>query len=159
QRLVLVFEMDALDYSIFCELLRHGLHGKGLVDAEAIQPQIDVILNLDDIVTNAVTPDYSKAMDPQTPSLVLSNSLSLPVMIPSFTVSLIDKGTVPGLILAAQEVSLLNGQQIAANGTLTTVLTPTIPTWDAVVISTNAGAVNGGTVDDWFARVHRDPSL
>ena len=159
QRLVLVFEMDALDYSIFCEMLRHGLHGKVQVDAQGIQPQIDVGLRFDDIVTNAVTPDYPKIADPSAPSLVVANALDLPVTIPSMTVSLIDKGSVPGLIRNLQEVTLLRAQTVAAKGSATAAITPSIPTWDAVVVSGSPGSVDGGSADDWFARVHRDPSL
>ena len=159
QRLVLAFEMDALDYSIFCEMLRHGLHGKVQVDAVGIQPQIDVGLRLDDIVTNAVTPDYPKITDPAAPSLVVANALDLPVTIPSMTVSLIDKGSVPGLILNLQEVTLLQAQTVGAKGSVTAAITPSIPTWDAGVVSGSPGSVDGGSADDWFARVHRDPSL
>jgi hypothetical protein len=148
---------------IFCEMLRHGLHGKVQVDAVGIQPQIDVGLR-----STTSSPTRSPRLPEDYPSLtanlILRNGSATPgrfsfIGCASMTVSLIDKGSVPGLILNLQEVTLLQAQTVGAKGSVTAAITPSIPTWDAVVVSGGPGSVDGGSADDWFARVHRDPSL
>jgi hypothetical protein len=53
-RMVLRFDMPALKYPIFCELLKAGIFGRVLLTENGLEAQVEVRLQLEDIVTNLV---------------------------------------------------------------------------------------------------------
>jgi hypothetical protein len=91
---------------------------------------------------------------------VLENLLDVPVEIASARVSLVDKGTIPGLIFDVEEHDLVAGQRLEPRQTAKTPITPRqIAGWDETVVTLGEVKVLGGSADEWLARVHRDPSL
>lgn len=68
-RMVLRFDMPALKYPIFCELLKAGIFGRVLLSEAGLDAQVDVRLQLEDIVTNLVQIEQAGPTDqPAAPS-------------------------------------------------------------------------------------------
>src|SRR5262249_42579924 len=81
QRLVVQFDMPAMDYAIFCELLRGGLSGQVLLEDEGVHAGVGVALHLDDVTTNALGVSQLGMEPGSTPSLKVDNLLDLPVVL------------------------------------------------------------------------------
>ncbi|HEY8020341.1 MAG TPA: hypothetical protein VIH93_04540, partial [Thermoanaerobaculia bacterium] len=160
KRLVLSFDMPAMDYAIFCELLRRGLSGQVLLEDEGVHAGIPVVLSLDDVTTNALGLSHQGMEAGGTPSLKIDNLLDLPLVLAALRVSLLDEGRLAGMVFDVEEQTLLTAQRFEAKAGTSAPLAPKrISSWDETVITPPSLRVDGGTVDDWLDRVHRDPSL
>ncbi len=73
-RMVLRFDMPALKYPIFCELLKAGIFGRVLLTEEGLQAQVEVRLQLEDMVTNLVQIEQGKSGDQPASSPAPSDS-------------------------------------------------------------------------------------
>jgi hypothetical protein len=159
-QLTLEFDMEAADYATFCELVRKGMQGRVALEADPLRPEIDVRLRLDDLISNAIGMGIDVADASVPPALVLENLLDVPVQIASGRVSLVDKGTIPGLIFDAEEHDVVSQQRLEPRQTTRTPITPRqIAGWDVTLVTLGEVKVLGGSAEEWLARVHRDPSL
>src|SRR5215471_3470741 len=182
QRLVLHFDMPASSYAIFCAIMKFGIFGQVQVsDSEkGMESVIDVRLQLQDLVTNQLVientppapPKSDGAAAPQgstppaaTGSLKLQDLLDFPVQVSSLTVNYLDVGKSSHQIFSAETASLPlpSGQLPAKSDPASTVTFTTKPqqltVWDETVVETGQIKVQGGTPEEWLARVNRDPSL
>ncbi len=171
ERVVLQFDMEAVHYALFCELLRAGLHGQVLLAAAGVSEGIDVHLRLDDVVTNAIgvtqqaepAPEGAAegAPPPASPKLAVANLLDLPVELSSVRIGLVDTGEVAGMVFEAEEQELARAQRLEPKAAVTFPIAPrgSIQSWDDTVVALGPVRVDGGSPEDWLDRVHRDPSL
>jgi hypothetical protein len=160
KRLVLSFDMPAMDYAIFCELLRRGLSGQVLLEDEGVHAGIPVVLSLDDVTTNALGLSHQGMEAGGTPALKVDNLLDLPLVLAALRVSLLDEGRLAGMVFDVEEQTLLTAQRFEAKtGTSAPLAPKRLSSWDETVITPPSLRVDGGSVDDWLDRVHRDPSL
>jgi hypothetical protein len=156
---------------------------------KGMESVIDVRLQLQDLVTNqlviqhtppevpktdgAAAPQVSAptastpsaATPPATGTLKLQNLLDFPVQVSSLTVNYLDVGKSSRQIFSAESVNLPlpSGQLPAKSDPASTATFTTKPqqltVWDETVVETGQIKVQGGTPEDWLARVNRDPSL
>jgi hypothetical protein len=187
QRLVLRFDMPASSYAIFCEIMKFGIFGQvHVLDVEKGKDfPINVRLQLQDLVTNqlviehtppqapkpdgAATPQGStppaSTPPPATGTLKLQNLLDFPVQVSSLTVNYLDVGKSSHQIFSAETASLPlpSGQLPAKSDPASTVTFTTKPqqltVWDETVVETGQIKVQGGTPEEWLARVNRDRTL
>ena len=161
ERLILQFDMAATDYALFCELLRQGLRGQVQLAAEGVRHGVDVRLELDDVVTNALSVGQEGVEEEGAlPKVLVGNLLDLPVELSSVRVGLVDTGQVAGMVFEAEEQELARGQRLDPRGTVSLPVTPRgIESWDETVVLLGPARVDGGTPEEWLDRVHRDPSL
>jgi hypothetical protein len=155
----LQFDMEAGAYPVFCELLRKGIRGRVELQAEGIQNSVPVLLDLSEVVSDAVrvTAGAADVLD-----LSVENGINLPATLSSLRAVLLDTGPVAGLIFDAEEQELLatGGQRLDGGGKWTGRIAPQrIAGWDERVLSLGPVRVDGGAPQDWLDRVNRDPSL
>ena len=178
RRLALRFDMEAMHYGIFCELLRKGIRGRVVLSEDGVQESIDVQLRLDDLVTNAVAvesegfgtpqgPGAEPAAEPEPPkrTLRLRNGLKFPARLSALRVTCIDRGRVPGMVFDAERLDLLAAEQLlaprddpAASASYE-VRPQRIAVWNDTVVSMGTVRVDAGTPQEWLDRVAEDPSL
>jgi hypothetical protein len=171
-RLVLRFDMPALTYPIFAELLKRGIFGRVTLSEPGLAASIDVRLQLDDIITNSVRIQHDEpppAADggPTAGQGAISvhNLLDFPVQLSSLDLNLLDTGELSDLIFDAEVQQLLpSGCSLAprpeAEGKISFPVEPKVlSAWDQTLVEPGQLRVQGGSVDDWLNRVHRDASM
>jgi hypothetical protein len=175
RRLSLRFDMEAMHYGIFCELLRKGIRGRVTLTDEGVQESIDVQLRLDDMVANGVTIETdgfgvgpAPAPGPAEPaqpapkrSLTVRNELPHPARVSSVRVTCVDRGRVPGMVFDAERLDLVAAEQTLAPSTTASfeVKPQRIAVWNDTVVSVGTVRVDAGTPQEWLDRVTNDPSL
>ncbi|MET0693327.1 MAG: hypothetical protein ABWY56_05320, partial [Propionibacteriaceae bacterium] len=175
RRLSLRFDMDAMDYGIFCELLRKGIRGRVVLKEDKFTESIDVSLKLDDLVTNGVqvesegfdTPPMTQdaPVEPVKRMVRLRNALKYPTRLSTLRVTCIDRGRSAGMVFDAEPLDLLPAEQVLAPrddpaATVAYEVQPQrIAVWNDTAVSMGTIKVDGGTVQEWLDRVTRDPSL
>ena len=178
-RLELEFDMEAASYAIFCELLRRGLTGRVQVsEPDGVEESIAVRLELDDIITNSLLVEGGTAADPAAPvdpaaeaapatGITIRNVLGDPVHLSSLRVHLVDRGALVGMVVDAEEVTLLpegrdlgpSGDPAASSFTLPFPSPTHVGTVDEAVVVPGVPAVKGRSPDEWLNQVNRDGSL
>jgi hypothetical protein len=172
-RLVLRFDMPAMAYPIFSELLKRGIFGRVTLSEKDFQAAIEVRLQLDDIVTNSVKVEYHEpapvsegaSTDSGKGTISVQNLLDFPLQLSSLDLNLLDTGELSDMILAAEAHQLLPSPQIlaprpdASSKVSFPVEPTTLSAWDQTLVESGQLRVQGGSIDDWLNRVHRDASL
>ena len=171
-RMVLRFDMPALKYPIFCELLKAGMFGRVMLFETGLEAQIEVRIQLENIVTNLVNIEQAGPTEPPATSppqgansLTIRNMLDYAVQISSLTLNLLDRGELTGMVFEAEDLRLLpTGAELPPQSDQSSALTfPVKPqrliAWDETVVEAGQIKVLGGSADDWLNRVNRDPSL
>ncbi len=172
-RLVLRFDMPAMAYPIFSELLKRGIFGRVTLSEKDFQAAIEVRLQLDDIVTNSVKVEYHEpapasegaSTDSGKGTISVQNLLDFPLQLSSLDLNLLDTGELSDMILAAEAHQLLPSPQIlaprpdASSKVSFPVEPKTLSAWDQTLVESGQLRVQSGSVDDWLNRVHRDASL
>ena len=172
-RLVVRFDMPAMAYPIFSELLKRGIFGRVTLSEKDFQAAIEVRLQLDDIVTNSVKVEYHEpapasegaSTDSGKGTISVQNLLDFPLQLSSLDLNLLDTGELSDMILAAEAYQLLPSPQIlaprpdASSKVSFPVEPKTLSAWDQTLVESGQLRVQSGSVDDWLNRVHRDASL
>jgi hypothetical protein len=172
-----VFDMDALDYGIFSELLRKGIQGRvTLSEGTAFSASVDVSLKLDDLVSNGVQiepegfstvaemPGGGEGTAPRR-SVRLRNVLGYPARLSRLAVTCIDRSRVGGWVYDAEPLELLPTEQVLAArddpaaAVAYEVKPSRLGVWNDTAVTLGTVKVDGGSVQDWLDRVVRDTSL
>ncbi|MDM7853464.1 hypothetical protein [Cellulomonas alba] len=159
------FTMDQLDYGLLAAMLAKGVTGAVALSDDHITVSVPVRMQLDKVVTNAVTvalpPTPDPPPDPYTASVVLTNTLAYPVSLDAFGLSLVTSGHDTGILFHAEQFDLLEAPLTVAAGTASTPLTytPSTPSWTSVVTAPGVVTVHGPDPATWIDTVNRDPSL
>ena len=184
QRLSFTFDMDALYFGLFGELLTKGIRGRVVVKDDTFSDSIAVNLRLDAMVTNALQVEatgFGAAAMPEDPgpgadgdtsgaepakkTLRLRNGLRYPAALARLQVTCIDRGQVPGMIFDAEPLELLAATQKLAGGDDPAasaeyeVHPQRIAVWNDTTVTVGAITVDAGTPKEWLDRISRDPSL
>lgn len=165
RRLIFQFDMGASDYAIFCELVRHGIHGR-LAFAE-LGPGLgaDVILRLDDLIADTMSAQVDVlGLDPK---LTLTNLLEYPVRLGPLQAFLVRRrADVSGMVLAALPVDLTaaSDHPFAKAGEPGASFAVPLDVnlfdhWSDLALAFTGMHVDAGTPDAWLARVAREASL
>jgi hypothetical protein len=166
QRLAFDFDMAAFDYSLFGEILRHGIVGTLFFDdGTDLHYGVPVSMRLDDIIANSLEFQVNTDATGNTRSISLGNILDFPVQIGQARVFFLKRGEVfPEMVFDAEGVIFLtsghefppkNDPQAAVDFPLK----PTRTDWNHASVALGTIHANAGTADDWLNRVNRDPSL
>lgn len=154
--MLLQFDMAAASYTVFCELLKKGLRGRVILEAQGISQGVPVLLDLDEIVSDAVKVTLAEL------ELSVENGIDLPATVSSLRAALLDTGPLPGMVFDVEEHELVpsSGQALQALGKWNGTITPQrITGWDEAVLSIGPIKIDGGAPEAWLDRVNRDPSL
>ena len=159
------FTMDQLDYGLLAAMLAKGITGAVALSDEHITVSVPVRMQLDKVITNAVTVTLPATPDPPpdpfTASVVLTNTLTYPVSIGAMQLSLVAAGHESGIVFDAEQFDLLSAPLTMDAGAASAPLsyTPSTPSWTSVVTVPGVVTVNGPAPSAWIDAVNRDPSL
>jgi hypothetical protein len=159
------FTMDQLDYGLMAAMLAKGITGAVALSDDHVTVSVPVRMQLDKVITNAVTvelpPPADPPPDPYTASVVLTNKLTYPVSLEAMQLSLVAAGHETGIIFDAERFDLLSTPLTLDPGAASAPLSfsPTTPSWTAVVTVPGVVTVNGPAPATWIDDVNRDPSL
>lgn len=159
------FTMDQLDYGLMAAMLAKGITGAVALSDDHITVSVPVRMQLDKVITNAVTvalpPIADPPPDPYVASVVLTNKLAFPVSLDTMQLSLVAAGHESGIVFDAEKFDLLSAPLTMDAGAASTPLTytPTTPSWTSVVTVPGVVTVNGPAPSAWIDNVNRDPSL
>jgi hypothetical protein len=172
KRLTFEFDMNAFDYALFGEILKHGIRGTLLVqDGAGFKQGVDVSMKLGEgeVIANSldfkVDPDTSK----NTVQVTLNNRLDFPVDLTSARAFFTKYASqIDGLVFKSESSTFLPAQNqtsaaFAEKGkdqaSVVLTLTPSSSDWNQVGIVLGAATVKAGSAEDWLNRVNEDPSL
>jgi hypothetical protein len=171
------FTMNAADYPIFVELLRKGIRGEVTLSDGQFTAPVPVLLALDDLVTNALTVRVITAdatagaagggggaggAAGAASTVEVNHALAYPVQLRLLAAELVYYGHEAGYVFDAEEVPLVQSLTTLppASAALVLPVRPTrISAWNQTIPVSGASTVDGGSIDDWLARIHQDPSL
>lgn len=163
--LQITFTMDQLDYGLLAAMLAKGITGAVALSDDHITVSVPVRMQLDKVITNAVTvalaPTPEPPPDPYTGSVVLSNTLAFPVSLDAFQLSLVTYGHDTGVVFHVEQFDLLPAPLAVAAGAASAPLSysPTAPSWTSVVSVPGVVTVHGPDPQTWIDTVNRDPLL
>jgi hypothetical protein len=172
KRLTFEFDMNAFDYALFGEILKHGMRGTLLVqDGAGFKQGIDVSMKLGEgeVIANSldfkVDPDTAR----NTVTVTLNNRLDFPVDLTSARAFFTKYATqIDGLMFKSECSSFLPAQNQAAaafaekgkdQASIVQSVTPSSNDWNRVGIVLGTATVKAGSADDWLNRINQDPSL
>jgi hypothetical protein len=172
KRLTFEFDMNAFDYALFGEILKHGIRGTLVVqDGASLKQGIDVSMKLGDgdVIANSI--DFK--VDPDTASntvkVTLNNRLDFPVELSSARAFFTKCATrIDGLVFKSECSPFLPAQdQPSAHfdekgkdqASVVLSLTPKSNDWNQVGIVLGSATAKAGSAEDWLNRVNQDPSL
>ncbi len=166
QRLEFEFDMAAFDYSLFGEILRHGIVGTLFFDdGTDLHYGVPVSMRLDDIIANSLEFQVNADATGKTTSISLGNLLDFPVQVGKARVFFLKRGVVfPEMVFDAEAVVFLPSghefpQKSDPQAAVDFPLNPTRTDWNHASVALGTIHASAGTSDDWLNRVNRDPSL
>lgn len=160
------FTMQALDYGLLVPMLQRGITGRVVLTQDAsFTVTVPVDLRLDDVITDAVRGTVAGASAPTSGSdhcdVTVTNPLAYPVRLSSLDLAVLCVGDASGLLLDAEELTLLAEPLLLAAGATSASLQarPHLPAWNRTSVLLGEVTVTGPSPQDWIAMVNRDPSL
>lgn len=161
EKLVLRFDMPAMLYSVFCEMLRKKIQGRLQLSEKNFEAAVKVELELDEVVTNLV--NVTEAAEDAQPRVSVANPLPYPVEISSVAIHYLDVGEQFHMVYEAESQRLPATRLETRGSGGETASFPLgaqrMAAWDNTVLEPGMLSVQAGTAQEWLDRVHRDPSM
>jgi hypothetical protein len=174
KRLTFGFDMNAFDYALFGEILKHGIRGTLQVsDDTGFSLGIDVSMKLGEgeVIANSLDFELDTDTTSNQSKVTINNRLDFPVELSSARIFFVKYSKeIDGLVFKSDFAPLL-----PADGQTTTVfakkgddqaslvlpLTPPGVDWGSYAMAVVLGTAiaNAGSAQDWLNRVNQDPSL
>ncbi len=173
-KLTFEFDMNAFDYALFGEILKHGIKGTLVVrDGKKFQQDIEVSMKLSDgeVIANSLVPNVELDTANNAATVTLTNRLDFPVELESARAFFTKYASlIPGMVFKSEPCLFLPAPDQPSSHfdekgkDQACMVLPLAPPkefkdWNQVGIALGTAIAKAGSAEDWLNRVNQDPSI